>query len=56
MLNRTKEEAIQFILESKGKISQKEMAFSLGVTQARISQMIKEMKGKEPQEQGPEAA
>jgi len=45
MLNRSKAEAEDFIRESQGKISQKEMAVSLGVTPARVSQMVKEMKG-----------
>lgn len=45
MLNRSKAEAEEFIRESQGKISQKEMAVSLGVTPARVSQMVKEMRG-----------
>lgn len=66
MLNRSKSEAEQFIRENFGKISQKEMAFSLGVSQPAISQRLEKMglrQGKakaqpapESFEQGPEAA
>ena len=45
MLNRTKEEAEQYIRENTGKMTTKEIAAALNVSAPRVSQMRGAMKG-----------